>query len=110
MNSFFLKKMQLQEGNEKLLSSPQTNGELWGLGKGGFDFIMALIEEGKKKAYLRGRWWNPLVGCIGRKDRAKEACIKVVGLPLHLWTRGILKKVGDNYSGFVAMDKGTALL
>ena len=41
--------MQLQEGNEKLLSSPQTNGGLWGLGKGGFDFIMALIEEGKKR-------------------------------------------------------------
>ena len=52
MNSFFLKKMQLQEGNEKLLSSPQTNGELRGLGKGRFDFIMALIEEGKQKRHI----------------------------------------------------------
>ena len=46
--------MQLQEGNEKLLSSPQTNGGLWGLGKGGFDFIMVLIEEGKKRHIYGG--------------------------------------------------------
>ena len=33
----------------------------------------------------------------------------MVGLPLHLCTREILKKVGDNSGGFVAMDKGTTL-
>ena len=33
----------------------------------------------------------------------------MVGLPLHLWTREILKKVGDSYRGFLAMDKETAL-
>ena len=31
----------------------------------------------------------------------------MVGLPLHLWTREILKKVGDNCGGFVALDEGT---
>ena len=32
------------------------------------------------------KWWNPSTGCTGRKDQAHEAWIKVVGLPLHLWT------------------------
>ena len=54
-------------------------------------------------------WWNPSTGCTGRKDQDHEAWIRMVGLPLHLWTREILKKVGDSCGGFVAMDKGTAL-
>ena len=54
-------------------------------------------------------WWNPSTGCTRRKVQAHEAWIRVVGLPLHLWTREILKKVGDNCGGFVAMDNGTAL-
>ena len=33
----------------------------------------------------------------------------MVGLPLHLWTGEILKKVGDSCGGFVALDKETAL-
>ena len=31
----------------------------------------------------------------------------MVGLPLHLWTGDILKKVGDYCGGFVALDEGT---
>ena len=31
----------------------------------------------------------------------------MVGLPLHLWTGEILKRVGDCCGGFVAMDEGT---
>ena len=36
-------------------------------------------------------WWNPSTGCTGRKDQAHESWIRVVGLPLHLWTGEILK-------------------
>ena len=32
-------------------------------------------------------WWNPSVGCASRKNQAKDVWIRVVGLPLHLWTR-----------------------
>ena len=46
---------------------------------------------------------------MGRKDQVHEAWIRVVGLPFHLWIGEILKKVGDSYRGFVAMDKGIAL-
>ena len=35
--------------------------------------------------------------------------MRVVGLPLHLWTPRILKMIGDGYGGFLALDKDTAL-
>ena len=39
----------------------------------------------------------------------QEAWIRVVGLPLHLWTLEILKKIGDACRGFLALDKVTTL-
>ena len=53
-------------------------------------------------------WWTPSLGCNGKRDQEKEAWIRVVGLPLHLWTGEILKKVGDSIGGFVALDEETA--
>ena len=52
-------------------------------------------------------WWSPSSGCKGVRDTEKEVWIRVVGLPLHLWTGEIMKKVGDSCGGFVAMDEGT---
>ena len=54
-------------------------------------------------------WWSPSSGCKEKRDQEKEVWIRVVGLPLHLWTGEILKKVGDSCGGFVALDEGTAL-
>ena len=53
--------------------------------------------------------WTPSTGCTGRKGQELEAWIRVVGLPLHLWIGEILKKVGDSYGGFVALDEETSL-
>ena len=39
----------------------------------------------------------------------KEAWIRVVGMPLHLWRKEILKKIGDSCGGFLAIDKETDL-
>ena len=52
-------------------------------------------------------WWTPSTGCIGRIDQDPEVWIRVFGLPLHLWTEDILKKVGDRCGGFVFLDKET---
>ena len=30
--------------------------------------------------------WHPEVGCLGNKVMVKEAWVRVVGLPLHLWS------------------------
>ena len=52
-------------------------------------------------------WWSPTIGCEGRKEQESEVWIRVVGLPLHLWSEDILKDLGDRCGGFVVMDKAT---
>ena len=52
-------------------------------------------------------WWTLYSGCNKSRDQENEVWIRVVGLPLHLWTGEILKKIGDNCGGFVALDEGT---
>ena len=70
-----------------------------------------VMENGSR--LCRGRvmqleWWTPYSGCNGVREQENEVWIRVVGLPLHLWTGENLKKVGDNCGGFVALDEGTA--
>ena len=44
---------------------------------------------------------------FGRRDLEEEAWVRVKGLPLSLWTPSILRRVGDECGGFVAMDGPT---
>ena len=62
-----------------------------------------------KGGTLQFEWWSPESGCLRRKDLGREVWIRVVGLPLHLWTPEILRKLGDACGGFVAVDKNTEL-
>ena len=62
-----------------------------------------------KGGTLQLEWWSPESGCLRRKDLGQEVWIRVVGLPLHLWTPEILKKIGDACGGFMAVDKNTEL-
>ena len=39
----------------------------------------------------------------------EEVWIRVVGLPLHQWSREVLKMIGDNCGGYMAFDKETTL-
>ena len=52
-------------------------------------------------------WWSPSTGCKGSIEEDQEVWIRVVGLPLHLWSVEILKKVGNACGGFIALDKNT---
>ena len=54
-----------------------------------------VLESGRrsfKGGVLQLERWSPESGCIRRKGSVQEAWIRVVGLPLHLWTPEILKK------------------
>ena len=53
--------------------------------------------------------WNPESRCIKSKNRAKEAWIGVVRLPLHLWTREILKLIGEECGGLISINKEMTL-
>ena len=48
------------------------------------------------------------MGCFRNGSHPKEVWVKVVGLPLHLWSREVFKSVGERCGGFIAMDEETA--
>ena len=62
----------------------------------------------KDRDFLLQRW-GPVVGCTWKESFAKEVWVRVVGLPLHLWSREVFKRIGDCCGGFVAVDEETAL-
>ena len=49
--------------------------------------------------------WNPEVGCLCKDAGVKEAWVRVVGLPLHLWNSEVFKRIRDGCGGFVAADE-----
>ncbi|KAL6350101.1 hypothetical protein AAG906_004039 [Vitis piasezkii] len=54
--------------------------------------------------------WNPEVGCFWKESHANEAWVRVVGLPLHLWSRKMFKKFGDGCKGFISEDEDTTCM
>ena len=71
---------------------------------------MVLLRESKRfknKEFLLQRW-GPEMGCTWKKSHAKEAWVRVVGLPLHLWSREVFKRIGECCGGFVVVDEETA--
>lgn len=67
---------------------------------------MVSLGQGRQKLQ---EWWSLNAGCVERKSLVKEIWIRVVGLPLHMWTHDVLKMIGDGCGGFIAIDKETAL-
>ena len=53
--------------------------------------------------------WMPESSCVKNKKLMEEAWVRVVGLPLHLWTRETLKQIGDGCGGFLKVDKEIGL-
>eukprot|EP00261_Vitis_vinifera_P021204 XP_010652351.1 PREDICTED: uncharacterized protein LOC104879812 [Vitis vinifera] len=52
--------------------------------------------------------WNPSVGCLeGGGGGARLVCVRILGLPLHLWGRNLFKRFGDSCGRFVAVDENT---
>ena len=60
-----------------------------------------------KKSLLHLERWAPKVGCSQNCERVKEAWVRVVGLPLHFWSREVFKNIGECCGGFVAVDEDT---
>ena len=48
--------------------------------------------------------WNPRSGCWVEADVGSEVWVRIVGLPISLWSLMILKRVGEECGGFVAVD------
>ena len=56
------------------------------------------------------REWGKDVGCKVGRERCRTVWVRLLGLPLHLWSHIILKRIGDKCGGFDAVDENTESL
>ena len=54
--------------------------------------------------------WRPERGCLLEGEKRSEAWVRIVGLPVSLWERDILRRIGDACGGFLAIDSQTETL
>ena len=69
-----------------------------------------VLEIGRRNFQGNVLWlerWNPKVGCVQREDLVRESWVRIVGLPLQLWSREVFWKIGDGCGDFVAIDTNT---
>ncbi|RVW95784.1 LINE-1 retrotransposable element ORF2 protein [Vitis vinifera] len=52
---------------------------------------------------LRLEKWTPETGCLKEGERSNEAWVRVVGLPVSLWERDILRKIGRRVGVFLRL-------
>ncbi|KAG5585484.1 hypothetical protein H5410_045918 [Solanum commersonii] len=54
-------------------------------------------------------WWNPLIGSIPNSLTCKETWIRVVGIPLHLWSQKVFQEIGGVCGGWIATEEETKI-
>ncbi|RVX07802.1 hypothetical protein CK203_021808 [Vitis vinifera] len=119
-------RLQAEMGGENLARLGWLMASAWGL-KGKLD--LAWLEEGQallefelveeaRKVFAAGKrsvggiqvglkLWSPSYGCLEEGEIREEVWVRIMGLPISLWVPSILRRVGDECSGFVAMDPST---
>ena len=60
--------------------------------------------------FLRLEKWSPETGCLMEGEKRREAWVRIMGLPVSLWDRAILRRVGEECGGFLAIDSQTEKL
>ena len=53
------------------------------------------------------RTWGEDMGCSSQGSSEVKAWVRVVGLPVHLWSRTVMEKIGDACGGFLAVNEET---
>ena len=56
---------------------------------------------------MRLEKWSPMSGCSMEEKKEREAWVRIVGLPISLWNRDILSKIGEGCGGFLGIDVKT---
>ena len=69
--------------------------------------VLALGRKRVKENFLCLEKWNPEVGCFWKDFHINETWVRVLGLPLHLWSREVFRKIGDGCRGFITEDEDT---
>ena len=74
------------------------------------DEVDRVLKFGKRRFgtnLIHLRTWGEDMGCSSQGFSEEKAWVRVVGLPVHLWSRTVLEKIGDACGGFLAVDKET---
>uniref|UniRef100_A0A0V0IFM8 Putative ovule protein n=1 Tax=Solanum chacoense TaxID=4108 RepID=A0A0V0IFM8_SOLCH len=58
---------------------------------------------------LKLLWWKPTTGCWPAEIRRDWVWIRVLGIPLNLWSEEIFKLIGERYRGFIETEEETTL-
>ncbi|WMV36519.1 hypothetical protein MTR67_035672 [Solanum verrucosum] len=58
---------------------------------------------------LKLQWWSPTIGAFPITHEFEWFWIRVLGLPLHLWSRPIMKEIGDRCGGWIETEEETDL-
>ena len=48
--------------------------------------------------------WSQMTGCLMEGEKEKEAWVRIVGLPISLWNRAILRRLREECGGFLDID------
>ncbi|RVW65781.1 hypothetical protein CK203_007244 [Vitis vinifera] len=56
---------------------------------------------------MRLEKWSQRTGSLSEEEKEGEAWVRIVGLPISLWNRDILSKIGEGCGGFVDIDEKT---
>lgn len=54
-------------------------------------------------------WWSPVVGCMPNSMEVNKNWIKIIGIPLHLWSQQVFEEIEQLYGGWVATEEETKL-
>ena len=78
-----------------------------------------LVEEARRvltsgKRSARGiqvglEFWNPRYGCLEEGEIRNKAWVRILGLPNSLWVPSILRRVGEECGGFLAINPSTVI-
>ncbi|KAG5589576.1 hypothetical protein H5410_040090, partial [Solanum commersonii] len=58
---------------------------------------------------LKLQWWSPTIGAFPITHEFEWFWIRVLGLHLHLWSRPIMKEIGDRCGGWIETEEETDL-
>lgn len=62
-----------------------------------------------KRHKFKLQWWSPMAGTVPAVEEVYHTWIRLVGLPLHLWSQKVFAAVGDYCGGRIQTEEETEL-
>lgn len=63
----------------------------------------------RKNHHLHMEWWSPIAGTTQADFEFDWFWVRILGLPLHLWTDKVMKQIGDQCGGWLETEEETTL-